>query len=159
MSDIVFMDTETLGLDVDAPIWEFAAIRRDGETGEDYDRMHLFIDHKPEPWILPEPFATDYRERFAKARELSRITQPRTAAELIFSFLSGRPHIVGAVPSFDTERISRQLLQPAKLPNPWHYHLILADAYELWHEKFDGAERDMISRLRIALDQIAEGLR
>ncbi|WP_195167781.1 hypothetical protein [Mycobacteroides abscessus] len=35
----------------------------------------------------------------------------------------------------------------------------LADAYELWHEKFDGAERDMISRLRIALDQIAEGLR
>lgn len=126
MSDIVFMDTETLGLDVDAPIWEFAGIRRDGDTGKDDDRMHLFINHNPEPWLssLPEEFAADYRERFTKARELSQITQPRHAAELISSFLSGRPHIVGAVPSFDTERISRQLLQPAKLPNPWHYHLI-----------------------------------
>ncbi|MGC7247264.1 hypothetical protein [Mycobacteroides abscessus] len=28
MSDIVFMDTETLGLDPLAPVWEFAAIRR-----------------------------------------------------------------------------------------------------------------------------------
>lgn len=126
MSDIVFMDTETLGLDIDAPIWEFAAIRRNGESGKDDARMHLFINHDPGSWLsdLPEQFATDYRQRFTKAREASRITQPENAATYISAFLAGRPHIVGAVPSFDTERISRQLLRPADIGDPWHYHLI-----------------------------------
>ncbi|OHU37321.1 hypothetical protein BKG79_17215 [Mycobacteroides chelonae] len=126
MSDIVFMDTETLGLDIDAPIWEFAAIRRNGETGKDDARMHLFINHDPASWLsdLPEQFATDYRRRFTKARLLSRITPAENAADLISAFLTGRPHIVGAVPSFDTQRISRQLLRPAGIPDPWHYHLI-----------------------------------
>ncbi len=123
MTDIVFMDTETLGLDIDAPIWEFAAIRRSVETGKE-SRLHLFIDHSPDSWIaspdLPAEFIADYKRRY---RILDSCTR-ELAADLISSFLDGRPHIIGAVPSFDTARISHQLLRPARIPDPWHYHLV-----------------------------------
>jgi hypothetical protein len=100
MTDIVFMDTETLGLDIDAPIWEFAAIRRSVETGKE-SRLHLFIDHSPDSWIaspdLPAEFIADYKRRY---RILDSCTR-ELAADLISSFLDGRPHIIGAVPNFD----------------------------------------------------------
>lgn len=127
MSDIVFMDTETLGTHIDAPIWEFAAIRRryldDGSHKE--HELHIQIHHYAEPWLtgddaLPERFQADYRARFAPGEAYGK----SGAAEVIAKFLAGRPHIVGAVPNFDTERISHQLLRPAHIPNPWHYHLI-----------------------------------
>lgn len=35
----------------------------------------------------------------------------------------------------------------------------LGAAYEKWYDKFDGAERDMISQLKHAFDQIAAGER
>ncbi|WP_157931920.1 hypothetical protein [Mycobacteroides abscessus] len=35
----------------------------------------------------------------------------------------------------------------------------LADASERWNDKFTGEELDMIGRLRVALDEIAEGAR
>ena len=136
MTDIVFMDTETLGLDINAPIWEFAAIRRSprpeaDETmpmfGADPDpwieeELHLFIQHDPDGWLdeLPDSFANDYRLRFDEANAFSR----QGAAHSIASFLGGRPHIIGAVPSFDTQRISHQLLAPRGIMDPWHYHLI-----------------------------------
>ncbi|PVB24449.1 hypothetical protein [Mycobacteroides abscessus] len=123
MNDIVFMDTETLGLDIDAPIWEFAAIRRAPEGTE--TQLHIQIHHHPDSWLtgpdaLPEQFAADYRDRF----DAGHAWVPSGAARAIASFLSGGPHIVGAVPSFDTARISHQLLRPALIPDPWHYHLI-----------------------------------
>lgn len=134
MTDIVFMDTETLGLDIDAPIWEFAAIRRHFKSPEaaaatgfavTEHEFHIQIHHHPDPWLtgpdaLPEEFAADYRARFAPSDALGQ----SAAACLIASFLSGRPHIIGAVPSFDTERIRHQLLRPFSIPDPWHYHLI-----------------------------------
>lgn len=126
MSDIVFMDTETLGLELDSPIWEFAAIRRNEKTGEDDAQMHLFINHNPDRMSvdLPEQFVADYEKRWAQAQEQSRVTQPANAAALISAFFAGRPHVVGAVPNFDTERIARQLLRPRGYGEPWHYHLI-----------------------------------
>lgn len=135
MSDIVFLDTETLGLSIDAPIWEFAAIRRrhvaDVEPSMFADvpadewieeELHLFIHHDPDGWIddLPDSFADDYRNRFDDGAAFSK----QGAAHSIASFLGGRPHIVGAVPSFDTQRISHQLLAPRGIQDPWHYHLI-----------------------------------
>lgn len=127
MSDIVFLDTETLGVHIDAPIWELAAIRRnfseDGSFKE--HELHIFIHHYAPPWLtgpesLPEQFATDYHARFKAGSAYGK----SGAAEVLASFLVGRPHIVGAVPNFDTERISHQLLRPAHIPDPWHYHLI-----------------------------------
>lgn len=127
MSDIVFMDTETLGIHIDAPIWEFAAIKRK-TLGDDLfaeTSLHIQIHHYNEPWLtgpdaLPEQFQTDYWERFDHSAALGQ----SAAAVRIAEFLEGRPHIVGAVPNFDTERIARQLLRPARIPEPWHYHLI-----------------------------------
>lgn len=120
MSDIVFMDTETLGLDIASPIWEFAAVRRyeDGTEGQ----LHLHIRHHATPWLadFPEEFARDYHARYSDRDSVSQLR----AAELIVAFMAGRPHIVGAVPSFDTERIAHQLLRPNRIREPWHYHLI-----------------------------------
>ncbi|OBB15076.1 hypothetical protein A5761_15160 [Mycolicibacterium setense] len=131
MSDIVFMDTETLGVHIDAPIWEFAAIRRnfyDGAVVKEHE-LHMFIHHYAKPWLtgddaLPEQFQADYRQRF----DASIAYGKSGAAEVISGFLAGKPHIVGAVPNFDTERISHQLLRPAHVPDPWHYHLIDVEA-------------------------------
>lgn len=78
MTDIVFMDTETLGTELDSPIWEFAAIRRNAKTGQDDARMHLFINHDPALMSpdLPESFVLDYQARWRLAQDRSRITQP-----------------------------------------------------------------------------------
>lgn len=131
MSDIVFMDTETLGTHIDAPIWEFAAIRRnyyDGGVVKEHE-LHMFIHHYAKPWLtgddaLPERFQVDYRQRFDAGAAYGK----SGAAEVIAGFLAGKPHIVGAVPNFDTERISHQLLRPSHIPDPWHYHLIDVEA-------------------------------
>lgn len=124
MTDIVFMDTETLGLHPDAPIWEFAAIRRT-EAGEE-TQYHFFIDHYPLPWYdsLPEQFQQDYRDRYRPSEALTRWH----AAEKIIKATRGA-HVVGAVPSFDTVRLSKLLNQtgallPPGADDPWHYHLV-----------------------------------
>lgn len=121
MSDIVFLDTETLGVHLDSPIWEVAALRRHTETGEE-TALHFFVHHEMDPWYdeLPEEFQRDYASRF----DAESAHEMFDAAQEINAFMVGRPHIVGAVPNFDTARISHQLLQPAGLADPWHYHLI-----------------------------------
>ena len=125
MGDIVFVDTETLGLDIASPIWEFAAIRRfeddiNGETTE--SEMHLFIHHDPGVWLdtLREDFLADYSARFDETGAFCKASAARTIA----SFLSGQPTLVGAVPDFDTNRIRHQLLAPLGIEEPWHYHLV-----------------------------------
>ncbi|WP_255775020.1 hypothetical protein [Mycobacteroides abscessus] len=119
MSDIVFMDTETLGLDPLAPVWEFAAIRR-YENGIEA-KYHCFIDHDPAFWLdlLPAQFQEDYKARFDAQQALKRAD----AAEMIHTATDGA-HVVGAVPSFDTERLARILNQTGWGAPPWHYHLI-----------------------------------
>ncbi|MEW5810305.1 MAG: hypothetical protein AB1925_12710 [Actinomycetota bacterium] len=124
MTDIVFMDTETLGLHPDAPIWEFAAIRRTPEGRE--TAYHFFIDHYPLPWYdsLPEQFQQDYRDRYRPSEALTRWQ----AANQFIEATSGA-HVVGAVPSFDALRLSKLLnqtgaLMPPGADDPWHYHLV-----------------------------------
>lgn len=118
--DLVFLDTETLGLDLWAPIWEFAAIRRDVVTHEETE-LYLQITHDPGTWLdsLDEPFADDYRNRFKPALAVARID----AAHAIYDFTAAAI-VVGVNPRFDADRIAHQLLRPALLPDePWHYHL------------------------------------
>ena len=43
MRELVFLDTECTGLDQDADIWEFGAIRRHADGAE--SRLHIFIAH------------------------------------------------------------------------------------------------------------------
>lgn len=58
MTDIVFLDTETLGLDHDAPVWEFAAIRRQASGTETSVKstVRYLLDRYPS--LLDETGAT-----------------------------------------------------------------------------------------------------
>lgn len=121
--DLCFLDTETLGIDLDAPIWEIAAIRRDAVTDEETE-LYLQVHHRPGGWLArlevdgPD-FADDYLARYRPDLALS----PADAAKAVWEFTRGS-HIAGVVPSFDTTRLEHQLLTPASLTTPWHYHLI-----------------------------------
>lgn len=118
MTDIVFLDTETLGLDPDAPVWEFAAVRRLDPVGE--IELRFTIRHDPAHWLdgFPEEFLADYLARYDPAAAWGEVA----AVGAIHAITKGA-HIVGAVPSFDTERLAK-LLRRNGIEPEWHYHLI-----------------------------------
>ncbi len=122
MSAIVFLDTETTGLDVGlrfgSEIWEFAAIRREPDGTE--TEWTTFVDHEDDgATSLPEPFASDYTARYDPLKSLTHEDFRRWSEPLF----AGRPHIVGAVPDFDAAGL-RQVLAITRTQSPWHYHLI-----------------------------------
>lgn len=123
---LVFMDTETLGLDKAAPIWEFAAVRRNEDGSEEV--YHHFIAHDPYKHVLsgrkwnadaPQWFQDDYNNRYNPHEAI----HTRDLVGLLDHIYRGRAHTVGAVPNFDTERLGR-LCDRYKAKEPWHYHLI-----------------------------------
>jgi hypothetical protein len=124
---LVFLDTETTGLSLDDDIWEFAGIRREADGSE--VELHLFIEHSTHKCRqLPDSFLLDHQRRFPASDESRwhpKVTGRHRAAELIHGFTGiGRPHIVGAVPNFDTERLSLLLRSYGDVEPGWHYHLI-----------------------------------
>lgn len=112
MTDLVFVDTETTGLGPDDEIWEFAAIRRtpEGEESTLLIQVKHDIDKAAE---LPDKFFRDYSARYDDTWALS----PRDAAENVYGFLHGRPHLVGANPAFDAQMLTRLLA--GYIPIPW----------------------------------------
>ena len=121
---LVFMDTETTGLSLADDIWEFAAIRREGDGTPDYP-LHLFIEHDPEKAAqLPEPFRRDLEARFDPDAAISARDAARLIAHSLRPGANGeKAHVVGAVPNFDTERLAVLLVAHDLAPR-WHYHLI-----------------------------------
>lgn len=118
-SAVVFLDTETTGLSLDDDIWEFAAIRRESDGTE--KAHHLFVQHGDRCEKLPEPFYSDHVNRFNE-HGLNFVSQPNLAMYVRDLFV-GRPHVVGAVPNFDTERLAL-LLRRHNVEPGWHYHLV-----------------------------------
>lgn len=128
MRPIVFLDTETLGLSMDSPIWEIALIRRDerGETG-----WHAFITHdSTSAETLPESFRADYEARFHQGGALA---QGDAAHKLASRWLApnedGKAVIVGSAPDFDMYRIQHQW----GVEQVWHHHLIDAPTLAMGH--------------------------
>ena len=120
---LVFLDTETTGLDLTDDIWEFSAIRRDPsgiETG-----CGMFIEHSAEKAArLPERFRADLERRYNPPFVLTQEDAAREIARFLAPSPSGqKAHIVGAVPNFDTERIALLLARFGHKPE-WHHHLI-----------------------------------
>lgn len=118
---ILFLDTEATGLDpaLDG-LWELAVIRREPDGTE--TEYEWFVNaHVPSrAALLPEPFKTDYATRY---RPDLAITGSRLVLELD-ALCRDRPYIVGAVPSFDMNRIGRLRERFGfTTPDPWHYHL------------------------------------
>lgn len=116
---VVFVDIETTGLDPERhEPWEIALINEDGEEVVWHVKPHLGI---ADPNALR---LTDFYERLRTegwawddaafvAGEIARITAGR--------------HLVGAVVSFDAERLERFLRRNGQCP-AWHYHLVDVEA-------------------------------
>lgn len=113
---VSFIDTETLGLDPDRhPVWEVALIDQDG-----YEHTWQ-VAITDEDRANADPIAltmTRFDARYNPARAITR-------ADLSFrlSRIPKGTHIVGAVPSFDEERLRRMLIAEG-FTVPWHYHLV-----------------------------------
>lgn len=118
MTRLVFLDTETTGLDLDDDIWEIAAIVRD-PGAPDWEH-HVFVRHTlAKTAKLPEAFRADHDTRYDPDKALPSIG----AARWVHALTMGRAHIVGAVPNFDTERLALMMRWHGIEPD-WHYHLI-----------------------------------
>jgi hypothetical protein len=115
--DLCILDTETLGLDRRAPVWEFAAVRLDRGG---YLRLETSFQilHNESDWLetLPESFADDYRARYDEASAM----RPSVAAVEIRAVTDGAI-IAGSNPSFDMDRLEMLLRQYGIEPG-WHFH-------------------------------------
>jgi len=123
----IFLDTETTGLDPDHgrdEVWEVAAVKRGTELMPHMESLHLFVEHDVDKAMrLPEPFLTDYMQRYDPTLAVSR----RRASELLWALFErtgGEPRheLIGAVPDFDAAGL-RQLMGMARSKSPWHYHI------------------------------------
>jgi len=121
MTAVVFLDTETTGLNpLTDHVWEVAALRC--ELGQPAEALHFLVDNAPPgDEYLASKFAADYRARYNPERAVVRAV----AATRLRDIFRGRAHMVGAVPSFDAERLGvMRRLAGFDEPDPWHYHLI-----------------------------------
>lgn len=123
---LVFLDTETTGLAPDDHIWEFAAIRREPDGREEVS--YALVQHDlTRAARLPDSFRDDHDRRYAAEAAIT----PGQLVQLVHYVCRSdagapygqRPHIVGAVPSFDTARLELLMRAHGITPN-WHHHLI-----------------------------------
>lgn len=121
MDNIVFLDTETTGLDPDRhEIWDLAYI----------------IDGRERQWFIEPDLATadplalkigHYFDRFPGwVGKTDTLRSPNFIAKALVTNLRDR-HIVGAVPSFDDAFLKR-FVHRWGFPVTWHYHLIDVEA-------------------------------
>lgn len=114
--DVVFLDTETLGLDRDAPIWEFAAVRLRGNEIVAMEEFFIRHDEDYGTKNLPEAFAEDYQARFRY--QDARGTNDAAAA---IRCITEEAIIAGLNPSFDMDRLELLLREEFLIPS-WHHH-------------------------------------
>ena len=147
---LAFLDTETTGLDPDQhEVWEVGLILRDSEGIEvervwqlpvdlgKADAMALKIGRwydRRWPWpfyetgYLPEPDDIKRIDGAVQATEKYVVPRDRMADwAALFAELTDGAHLVGAVISFDEERLRRLLRRHHACPT-WHYHLIDVEA-------------------------------
>jgi len=132
MTKLIFLDTETTGLDSDRnEVWEVAAIERnfyeDGQQSEDIE-YHWFLYVNLEKADLIALNIGRYFERHPTMLTEKHFTDVanRNSFALEFFKLSIGAHIVGAVPDFDTRFLSKLFKKYSLLP-AWHYHLVCVE--------------------------------
>lgn len=154
MVPLAFLDTETTGLDPDRhEVWEVGLILRDNE-GVEFERVwQLPVDlgradamalgigrwyERRWPWPAYDRGAhvrdanDDEDEQRITSAVLGTgpyVVPPFRMAEwaALFAELTNGAHLVGAVISFDEERLRRLLRRHGACPT-WHYHLIDVEA-------------------------------
>lgn len=102
MHELVFLATGCTGVDVDADIWEFAAVRRHADGAE--SQLRLFIEHDASKAArLPTSFRTDYLTRCPDG---GKLVPQRMAAAMIAEFISDDCVIVGAAPALVSQHLA-----------------------------------------------------
>lgn len=121
---IAFCDSETTGLNPERhPMWEIAIIL------PDTDEEHVWqASLTPSEIRDADPIAlriNGFEDRYDPTTALRRGASAIRARDL----LTGR-HIVGAVPSFDEERLRREYVGAFGWPDrfPWHYRVVCVEA-------------------------------
>lgn len=128
---VVFLDTETTGLDLGRDsIWELAWCRRSASGLETWG--HRFVKHSPVRMLKqPAPFVVDYRARY-KDDEAITSRELESLLNDVFVTEEGVPAtLVGSNPGFDAGMLRATVGRgPGALPGPiedwqprWHYHL------------------------------------
>jgi hypothetical protein len=133
---VVFVDTETTGFDPDLhEIWEVALIEADGTEHQwflpvdlakaDPAALKIGRFHERHPWgdsHLP-PATAGMAEVMSWAADVPSANWFARS----FAKLTAGKHLVGAVISFDEERL-RKLLRANGARPDWHYHLVDVEA-------------------------------
>lgn len=119
LQNVVFVDTETTGLDPDTErIFELAIITADGTEYE----FHL----EPEEGVLwkMHPKALEVNRYFERTKNWAWVKDvPHVLDHDVRRLLEGK-HIVGAVPDFDARHLTATYKRNGLEPPRWHYHLI-----------------------------------
>ena len=118
---LLFVDTETTGLDPDRHgIWEVAAIRRNPDGTEERNEWYLRPDLG-----TADPMALRINHFWERSPQMTATPLPHFVED--FMDMARGCHLVGAVPSFDEERL-RRLLRANGGMETWHYHIIDVEA-------------------------------
>lgn len=129
---LAFVDTETTGLDPERhEIWEVGLILRQPDLAETVYEWQLPVDvGRADPIALN---IGHFYERYTLDNEHPDLWKPTVREELLRSFaaefarLTAGAHLVGAVVSFDAQRLDRLLRRYGACPT-WHYHLVDVEA-------------------------------
>jgi hypothetical protein len=118
----VFLDTETLGVDRLAPVWEFAAIRIERD-GTESAREHFQIRHNPSFWLTKlQAEAPWFAEGYLARYDADVALWEWEAARRVCDIVRDGAVIAGSNPGFDMERLLI-LMQRNGIGEPgWHYH-------------------------------------
>ncbi|QUR67707.1 hypothetical protein [Mycobacterium spongiae] len=136
MRELVFLDTECTGLDLEADIWEFGAVRRYADGSR--SALHMFLAHDGSKAVrLPEPFRSDYAARCPI--DAGELVPPSIAARRISEFVGDDAVVIGAVAAFDSQRLA-MLFSRRRMHLPcWLYTVVdvcaLAAGYLRAHGK------------------------
>lgn len=118
---VVFLDTETLGLDPDHhPVWEVGLITPSGWCPVHEHEWQIKVTGRERSLAHPKALEVS---RFDDRYSEKRAQDPATVARLIHNMIPAGAHLAGAVVSFDEERLRRLLWRHGYQPR-WHYHLI-----------------------------------
>lgn len=144
---IVFLDTETTSLRLDRDAWEIGIIRRDSTGAE--ARIQMFIDvdvtqadpraldvggywarHPRGKWMA-DPTHLSATDQDTFDQMWSRRDAARAVAKLTHAAT-----IVGAVPDFDTQTLTRLLFSNGMVPT-WHHRLRCVETLTAGHMGWD----------------------
>lgn len=169
---LVFLDTETDGVHPRRKIWEIGMIRVD-DTGTQEISFFVDIDLS-----TADPFGLKvgrFYDRHPDGRILSGLDKPEPVTYTTWTPTSTRPeavdhdeaahrvarfthgaHIVGAVPSFDTEPLAA-ILRGAGLTPAWDHRLVCVESLTAGHlGRLVGGLASCATALDIEFDPAAE---